>query len=126
MELDSQALPPTRGRLDIWLAQETGHSGTSIPLTHLGFFVLDGGLHPVPTGRADEQVKVGGYGIEAGEIRAALSELDGVECAAVIAREDRAGDERVVGYVTGVADPTEIRARLGQRLPTFRTRGALA
>ena len=28
MGVDSQALPLTRGQLDIWLAQETGHSGT--------------------------------------------------------------------------------------------------
>ncbi|WP_156749337.1 non-ribosomal peptide synthetase, partial [Mycobacterium sp. 1165196.3] len=70
-------------------------------------------------GRADEQVKIRGYRIELGEIRAALSELDGVEHAAVIAREDRAGDKRLVGYVTGVADPTDIRAWLGQRLPTY-------
>ncbi|WP_353852129.1 condensation domain-containing protein, partial [Mycobacterium sp. FLAC0960] len=70
-------------------------------------------------GRADEQVKIRGYRIELGEIRAALSEIDGVEHAAVIAREDRPGDKRLVGYVTGVADPTDIRARLGRRLPTF-------
>ena len=45
--------------------------------------------------------------------------MEGVEHAAVIAREARAGDKRLVGYVTGVADPSEIRARLGQRLPTY-------
>src|SRR5271163_4314754 len=28
MELGDRALPLTRGQLDIWLAQETGHSGT--------------------------------------------------------------------------------------------------
>ena len=28
MELDDRALPLTRGQLDIWLAQETGHPGT--------------------------------------------------------------------------------------------------
>ena len=28
MEFDDRALPLTRGQLDIWLAQETGHSGT--------------------------------------------------------------------------------------------------
>ncbi|MGV0042255.1 AMP-binding enzyme, partial [Mycobacterium colombiense] len=70
-------------------------------------------------GRADEQVKVRGYRIELGEIRTALTELDGVEQAAVLIREDRVGDKRVVGYVTGAADPADIRARLGQRLPTY-------
>ncbi|WP_459974987.1 condensation domain-containing protein, partial [Mycobacterium sp. MUNTM1] len=70
-------------------------------------------------GRADEQVKVRGYRIELGEIQAALASLHGVEHAAVIAREDRVGERRLVGYVTGAADPTDIRARLGQRLPTY-------
>ncbi|WP_082955170.1 non-ribosomal peptide synthetase, partial [Mycobacterium mantenii] len=77
----------------------------------------DGQLHYL--GRADEQVKVRGYRIELGEIRTALSELDGVEQVVVVVREDRPGEKRLVGYVTGAADPADIRARLGQRLPTY-------
>ncbi len=68
-------------------------------------------------GRAEEQVKIRGYRIELGEVQAALTGLDGVEQAVVIAREDRPGDKRLVGYVTGTADPAGIRAQLGERLP---------
>ncbi|ETZ40698.1 non-ribosomal peptide synthase TIGR01720 domain protein [Mycobacterium avium MAV_120709_2344] len=70
-------------------------------------------------GRADAQVKIRGYRIELGEIQAALAGLDGVEHAAVIAREDRPGDKRLVGYITGTADPAEVRAELGERLPGY-------
>ncbi|MGV9799691.1 amino acid adenylation domain-containing protein, partial [Mycobacterium sp. NPDC003449] len=71
------------------------------------------------SGRADEQVKIRGYRIELGEIQAALAELDGVEQAVVIAREDRPAAVRLVGYVTGAADPATLRAALAKRLPAY-------
>ncbi|HEY9304231.1 MAG TPA: amino acid adenylation domain-containing protein, partial [Mycobacterium sp.] len=70
-------------------------------------------------GRADEQVKIRGYRIELGEVQAALAELTGVEQAVVIAREDRPGDKRLVGYVTGTANPAAARAALTERLPAY-------
>ncbi len=70
-------------------------------------------------GRADEQVKVRGYRIELGEIQAALTQFDGVDQAVVIAREDRPGDKRLVGYITGTASPAEIRMQLGEQLPAY-------
>ncbi|MGA5541914.1 amino acid adenylation domain-containing protein [Mycobacterium sp. NPDC051198] len=70
-------------------------------------------------GRADEQVKIRGYRIELGEVRAALSEMAGVDQTVVIAREDRPGDKRLVAYITGTADPSQVRAELAQRLPNY-------
>ena len=72
-------------------------------------------------GRSDEQVKIRGYRIELGEIQSALAELDGVEQAVVIAREDRPGDKRLVGYVTesAPAEPAMVRAQLAERLPGY-------
>jgi thioester reductase-like protein len=75
-------------------------------------------------GRADAQVKIRGHRIELGEIQAALTELDGIAQAVVIARQDRPGDKRLVGYVTttgaeatDTADPAALRAALSERLP---------
>ncbi|WP_165608516.1 AMP-binding protein, partial [Mycolicibacterium fortuitum] len=70
-------------------------------------------------GRSDEQVKVRGYRIELGEIQAALADLDGVQQAVVVVREDQPGDKRLVGYITGSAEPAVVRARLSQRLPAY-------
>ncbi|WP_120314330.1 non-ribosomal peptide synthetase, partial [Mycobacterium mantenii] len=70
-------------------------------------------------GRADEQVKIRGYRIELGEIQAVLAGMDGVDQAAVIAREDRPGDKRLVGYITGTADPAALRTALAEKLPPY-------
>ena len=76
-------------------------------------------------GRADEQVKIRGYRIELGEIQTALVALDGVEQAAVTAREDQPGTTRLVGYVTGTVDPAAARTRLAELLPTYMVPAAI-
>jgi thioesterase domain-containing protein/acyl carrier protein len=75
----------------------------------------DGQLYYI--GRADEQVKIRGFRVELGEVQSTLAGLDGVAQAVVVVREDRPGDRRLVGYVTGTADPGALRAQLADRLP---------
>src|SRR3984957_19343741 len=98
-----------------------GEPGTRMYRTgDLVWWGADGQLRYL--GRADEQVKIRGYRIEPGEVQAAMAGLDGVEQAVVIAREDRPGDKRLVGYVVGVTgrlDPAGIRAALAERLPAY-------
>ncbi|MEW1825903.1 amino acid adenylation domain-containing protein [Streptomyces sp. NPDC088196] len=63
-------------------------------------------------GRTDHQVKLRGQRIELGEIEAALTAQDGVDGACALVREDR-----LVGYVTGGAEPAVVRAALARVLP---------
>ncbi|WP_186032283.1 non-ribosomal peptide synthetase, partial [Burkholderia gladioli] len=73
-------------------------------------------------GRADHQVKLRGFRIELGEIEAVLSSHERVREAVVIAREDVAGDTRLVAYVVGeggAPEVGELREHLRRSLPDY-------
>ncbi|MFD5427789.1 amino acid adenylation domain-containing protein [Streptomyces sp. NPDC127084] len=69
-------------------------------------------------GRSDQQVKLRGFRVEPREVEAALDTHPAVSAAAVVVREDRPGDRRLVGYavVSGPAHP-DLRAYLAEKLP---------
>ncbi|KPA93621.1 acyl-CoA synthetase (AMP-forming)/AMP-acid ligase II [Pseudomonas asplenii] len=72
-------------------------------------------------GRNDDQVKIRGLRIELGEIQARLSAFPAVQEAVVVAREDVAGDKRLVAYYTAaeVQDIDALRAHLLEQLPDY-------
>ncbi|HVS00913.1 MAG TPA: amino acid adenylation domain-containing protein, partial [Thermoanaerobaculia bacterium] len=78
-------------------------------------------------GRIDHQVKIRGFRIELGEIEAALDGVPGVRECAVLVREDRPGNRRLVAYVVPVPalvpdsrlDGEALRGALQRDLPDY-------
>ncbi|WP_369200077.1 amino acid adenylation domain-containing protein [Streptomyces sp. PU-14G] len=72
-------------------------------------------------GRVDDQVKVRGFRVELAEVEMAITEQREVGAAAVVLREDRPGDRRLVAYVVPEAgqavDRLALRRSLASRLP---------
>ena len=86
----------------------------------LARYQFDGNL--VCLGRSDHQVKIRGYRIELGEIESALVTHDSVREAVVVAREEQAGDVRLVGYIkpSGTTiDERSLREHLKRSLPDY-------
>ncbi|MGW0395964.1 amino acid adenylation domain-containing protein, partial [Streptomyces sp. NPDC003042] len=78
--------------------------------------------------RVDQQVKLRGFRVELGEIESELVRHPSVAEAAVVVREDRPGDQRLVGYVVAggsAPDAASLRDHLRQRLPEFMVPTAL-
>jgi amino acid adenylation domain-containing protein len=81
---------------------------------------IDGHIEFV--GRADGQVKIRGYRIETGEVESALRLHASVRSCAVVVREDRPGDKRLVAYVVPAGAPLGVdalREHLAINLPEF-------
>jgi amino acid adenylation domain-containing protein len=83
-------------------------------------------------GRTDFQVKIRGFRIELAEVESALTAHPDVESAVAVVREDRAGDQRLVGYVvpggragTGGLDVGAVTAVLQEHLPEYMVPSAI-
>jgi amino acid adenylation domain-containing protein len=87
----------------------------------LGRWHSDGNIEFM--GRNDCQVKIRGFRIELGEIEARLAACPGVHEAQVLTREDSAGGQRLVAYVTeqtsAELSATQLRSQLSIVLPEY-------
>ncbi len=74
-------------------------------------------------GRIDNQVKIRGFRIELGEIETVISLFKDVRESVVVAREDEAGDKRLVAYVVSAShskiEPADLRSYLRNKLPEY-------
>ncbi len=69
-------------------------------------------------GRLDRQLKISGFRVEPGEVEQALLALPSVREAAVLASRP-APASTLTAFISGAADPAEVRAQLRTRLPGY-------
>jgi amino acid adenylation domain-containing protein len=87
----------------------------------LGYLLPDGCL--ICLGRKDDQVKIRGYRVEPRGIEQALIGHSGIQHAAVVAIDDKAGGRRLAAYLVSNKDETpgvgELRSYLKEKLPDY-------
>src|SRR5215204_2900561 len=89
----------------------------------IGRWMPDGNIEYL--GRIDEQVKIRGFRVELGEIEAVLQQNEFVSQSVVAARDDNAGNKRLIGYVVPVNqfNRENIVSHLKARLPEYMVPG---
>lgn len=71
-------------------------------------------------GRLDEQVKIRGFRIEPGEIESVITDLKGIESAALVAHVDKTGSSLAVYYTQNLSlSVNEVKEFLKERLPEY-------
>ena len=88
----------------------TGDLGRMLPNMNMEFI-----------GRKDDQVKIRGFRIELGEIENVLQQFPGILHCAVVAKDDRKGSKRLIGYVVveNEFDKKNVIAHLESKLPDY-------
>ena len=75
-------------------------------------------------GRIDNQIKIRGFRIELGEIESALTSQDEIKSSVVIAKDDKAGNKRLIAYIIPAEENTglnieKLRESLSRTLPDY-------
>nr|AXN93627.1 PuwA [Symplocastrum muelleri NIVA-CYA 644] len=95
-------------------------SGNLYKTGDLARYLPDGNIEFL--GRIDNQVKIRGFRIELGEIETVLGTHPQVKQVAVIVREDKPGDKRLVAYIVPQQESlasSELRSLIKQKLPDY-------
>ncbi|HWZ03872.1 MAG TPA: non-ribosomal peptide synthetase, partial [Mucilaginibacter sp.] len=86
----------------------------------LARYMPDGNIEYL--GRRDTQVKIRGNRVELGEIEVLINQLNDIQQAIVVAREDVPGQKRLVAYLVSAKDKGDtdyVRKSIEQQLPDF-------